>query len=211
MEKLVLTNRTTFGKKVKYLLEAGTLPAAAYGPRLESATVEVNYKEFEGIFKKSGHSKLINIEVDGKFHKALIKEVQKHPVTRKYKHASFYAVDMEKELVTDVPLEIVGTALAVKNNFGFLEVPSNFITIRCLPGNLPGNIIVDVSELAQVGDGITISQLNLGEGVQVFGHTDEHTRVVFISPPQKEVEEEAPVVAAAEAAPAADAAAPAAE
>jgi len=195
MASLVAQIREITGKKTKNVRIAGLVPAAAYGPKQSSETIQFDSKEFIRVYKDVGHSKLVDIELNGKLIKGLIKEVQIHPVTRKLVHVSLYVVDMETEIEAEVPLEITGLAPAVKNNLGFLEVPANSVTIRCLPGKLPAKFEINIDKLAQVGDAITVSDLHLEEGVTVMMDDPAKTKLAFIAPPQK-IEEEKQTVAA---------------
>lgn len=188
--KLKADSREIVGRKVKTLRAEGKVPANVYGPEHDSDNVILNNKEFRRVFKDSGYSKLIDLELNGDKLKTLVKEVQIDPVRREVLHVSLYAVDMKKEIEAEVPVEIVGVAPAVKNNIGFLEIPHNSLQVRCLPGDLPQQIEVDVSKLAAVGDAITIGDLDLGKGVELAEDLSDESRIASISAPQKIVIEE---------------------
>jgi large subunit ribosomal protein L25 len=194
---LTAHKREIIGKQVRQLRREQSVPAVAFGPTLESTSIQIDYKEFAKVFKDAGHSKLINLELDGQKLKAIIKEVQINPVSRFFIHASIYTVAMDRELEAEIPLELIGLAPAVKNNLGFLEVPANVVTVRCLPADLPAKIEVDVTKLENVGDAVTVADLGLGDKVKIQGDTDGSLKVAYISAPQK-IEEEEEVVAAVE-------------
>lgn len=194
MTKMIAVTREVTGKKSKNLRKAGLIPAAAYGPSQDSISLQVDAKEFAKAYKAVGHSRLVDVDLNGKQVKGLIKEVQVHPVTRQFVHASLYVVDMEQEIEAEVPVEIIGLAPAVKNNLGFLEVPLNSIDVKCLPAKLPAKLEVNVEKLEQVGDAVTAADLNLEEGVQLL-IDDLKTKLAFIAAPQK-IEEETPAATA---------------
>src|SRR5690606_24522511 len=160
-------------------------------PKLKSINLAVDSKEFGKLFSDAGYSKLVDIEIDGKAYKSLIKEVQMNYVTHKHLHGSFYGVDMDTANEAEVPVEIISTAPAVKNNLGFLEVPENTLTVRCLPSNLPATIKVDISGLENVRDAITAADLKPGEGVElrIIEEQGPEAMIAFIAEPQK-IEEE---------------------
>jgi large subunit ribosomal protein L25 len=199
MKKIVSEKREIIGKKVKNLRLEGKVPASIYGPQMGSVSISMDSKEFRRLYREAGHSQLIDIEVDGKLNKGLIKEVQQHPVTREIRHASIYAVNMATEIETEVPIRIEGESPAVKNNIGFLSMPTDKVAIHCLPANLPSEIVVDISNLLEIGNGITAGDLNLGEGVALAPSQSPEETIVAVVPPQKEIIEEEPVVAEGEA------------
>jgi large subunit ribosomal protein L25 len=194
MQKLETEKREIVGKKVKNYRLEGKIPASVYGPKQESENLVLDRKAFLKLFREAGHSKLINVDLDGSITKALIKEVQLNALTREITHASLYAVDMTKEIETDVPVHVVGVAPAVKSGIGFLSINSDKVTVHCLPANLPSEIVVDISTFAEIGDGITAGELNLGEGVTLSYSQSADEMLVAVVPPQKEIVEEEPVV-----------------
>jgi hypothetical protein len=72
----------------------------------------------------------------------------------------------------------------------------NTITVRCLPGDLPSELTIDVGKLEEIGEGVTIEDLDLGDKIEIAGDYDQEFMLAFITPPQKqeslltEVEEE---------------------
>jgi large subunit ribosomal protein L25 len=197
MSKLIATKRELLGKKANRETGTDSLLGVIFGPKYGSVPVTINYKDFGTVFADAGYSKLVDLEVEGKKYKGIVKELQAHPVTGKYRHVSIYVVDMEKELEASIPVEITGLAPAVKNSLGFLEIPANAVTVKCLPADLPAKITVDVSNLNEVGESISLADLNLGERVAFTGNFDPSFRVAFIAAPQKvEVEPEAAPAAA---------------
>ncbi len=192
--KLKAEKREILKKKVKNLRAEGKIPCVAYGPKLKSVNLIVDQIEFKKLFREAGYSNLVDLEIEGtkKPQKVLIKEVQVDPLSGERIHVSFYAVDMTEELETEIPIEVVGVAPAVKTNIGFLEIPENHIMVKCLPENLPSEIKINVEKLAEVGDYISIGDLDLPEGVKAV--EDDEERIMFIAPPQKiefeEVKEE---------------------
>jgi len=187
--KLNTSLREIIKKKTKNLRNAGQIPAVLYGPGYESLNITVEAKEFTKVFKEAGYSNLIQLSVNNKNPQVLIKEVQINPISQLPIHISLYAVDLAKKIVAEVPIQITGLAPAVKNNLGFLEVPSESVEIRCLPNDLPAKITVDISNLNKVGDSIQIKDLNLGDKIEIVNDQGTDLRIAFIAPPQKVVEE----------------------
>lgn len=186
--KLTLSKRDLTGKKVKSMRNNGMVPASIYGPKQNSLNLQLDEKEFANVFKKAGYNNLIEVEVDGEKSFALIKEVQKDPIKGDIWHVSLYAVDMNKQINAEIPLIFVGLSPAVKNNIGILVNSMSHLTVRCLPKDLPSDITLDVSTLAQVGDAIKISDIKLGAGVELGSTVNEHASIVSVAPPQKRLD-----------------------
>ncbi len=195
--KISLEKRELKKKKINKLFEEGVIPAVVYGPKRESVNVKMDIDEFEKIFEKAEYNKLIDIEIQGekKKGKALIREVQYDPITDEIIHASFYDLDLKKEIVAEIPVETKGVAKAVDEGIGFLVTPLNTIPVRCLPKDLPEEIVIEVSGLEKIGDSISLGDIELPKGVKLSEALDEKATIAYITPPQKELEVEEEEVA----------------
>src|SRR3990172_9674973 len=187
---LKVNNRVVTGRKVKNLRQQGMLPASVYGPEIKARNIVLDLKDFKKVFKEAGYSTLLDLEyADNKKAKALVKEVQYDPVKEEYLHVSLYQVNMKKEIAAEVPLRVVGEALAVKNNLGLLLTPVSTIYVHCLPANLPPYLEVDVSKFDNIGDSVQISDLKLPEGVELDPEESPESVVAYISAPQKSIKQ----------------------
>jgi large subunit ribosomal protein L25 len=192
--KLTAEKRDITGKKVKHLREDKKIPASIYGPGRESTSLILNPREFREVFGKVGYNKLFDIEIsgEGKPVKVLVKEVQHNPVTADIYHVSLYQMDMNKKLTVDVPITIIGVSPAVKSNIGFLVTLHESLPVVCLPADIPADITIDISNLENINDSISITDLTLPEGVEWDTSISESEVISRISPPQKEIVEEVP-------------------
>jgi large subunit ribosomal protein L25 len=186
--KLKLSKRDLTGKKVKSMRSSGLVPATIYGPKQESLNLQVDVKAFRKVFNHAGYNNLVQVEIDGENIFALIKEVQSDPIRGDFWHVSMYAVDMAKQINTEIPLVVEGLSPAVKNNIGILVNPITHLTVRCLPKDLPNEIVIDVSNLSEVGDNIKVSDLKLPEGVEFGSTVNDNAQIIAVAPPQKRVE-----------------------
>lgn len=192
--KLKAEKREITGKKVKKLRSEGKVPASVYGPSLESQNITLDAKEFGKVFDSRGYSKFIQLELEG--HKdpvrVLVKSVNIHPLKDHYVEVSLYAVDEGKKITVDVPVVLEGEAPAVKQNIGFLVQQMDSISLYCLPKNLPEELIVDISGLVEIGDSITVNEIEIGEDVELSSGVEPTNAIAFIAAPQKEIVEEEP-------------------
>ena len=173
--------RKDLGKKVKKLRKKGVLPGVLYGPKMKTATpLEINLKEFEKIYKDTGESSLISLEVDpttgpGQTKKflVLIHELARDPLTEKPIHVDFYQPRLEKEIEVRIPLIFEGETLAVKDLGGTLVKNISELIVKALPQNLPHEIKVNIEKLKTFGDSVKILDLKLPEGVKVQRSPEE--------------------------------------
>lgn len=193
--KLAVEERKITGKKVKKLRREGILPGNVYGKNIKSISVQVKNKDFEKAYSEAGETGLVDIDLKGKTIPVLIHNVQKDPVQKFYIHADFYKVDLTQKVKTMVPLLILGQAKAVVDKLGLLLQPLSQIEVEALPEDLPEKIEVNVGALAEVGQQITVGEINPAKGVIVV--TDPSQVVVKIG---ELVSKEAQAQAAAEAA-----------
>ena len=203
MEKVVLkaTKRQVTGKQVKALRRSGKLPAVIYGRRTDPITIALEAHSAGLMLDKIGSSTLITVDVDGTAYPALVRERQRDYIKGTLKHVDFLAVSLTEKIRAQVRIEVTGTSPAVKDLNAVLVTGLHSVSVECLPTDLPDRIVVDISGLALVGDGIHVRDLQVPEKVRVLDDLDE--MVVVATYAKEEVVEEvaAPVegVVAAEA------------
>ena len=133
------------------LRASGRIPAVVYGTRKdgEDATpVAVDPKALLRILhSESGANTLINLRVDGREARVMVKEYQLDPVTHHLLHADFYKLAMDKAMTVTVPVLLKGESRGVKQQGGLLDFVTREIEVLCLPTDIPEHIAIDVSEM----------------------------------------------------------------
>jgi large subunit ribosomal protein L25 len=188
--------------EARRLRAGGRIPAVLYGVEKNKAVeIAVDPKVLSRILhSESGVNTLIGLQLDGAEARVLVKEYQVDPIDHKLLHADFYQVAMDKMLTVTVPIVLKGEARGVKQQGGIVDFVNREIEIEVLPGDIPENITVDVSELL-LHQGVRVRDLHT-EGAKWKPVSEPEMMIVHVVALKAE---EAP---AAEAAPAA--AAPAA-
>jgi len=194
MDEVVLKadRRTVLGKQVKAIRREGKLPAVIYGHHIDPISIVMDLRDTSRSLTGLAPSALVTVDVEGTPHKALVKEKQRNKITGTLLHVDFLAVSMTEKLRSQVYMEIVGLAPAIKDFDGVLVTGSDEVEVECLPQDLPERIVVDVSGLLKIGDGIYIRDLTVPEGVKVLDDPD--TMVALITAQAAVEEEVAPVV-----------------
>lgn len=188
-EKLKATKRDVFGRKTNKGRKEGLIPAVIYGRGIETLSIWVNALEFARLIKKAGESTMISLEIDGKNDRnVVIYDTQEDPVTGKFVHLDFFQVRMDEEIEKDIELNYINEeeAPAIKELGGILVKNIDEIKVKCLPGDLPSHIDVDVSKIATFEDYIYVKDLPVGERVKI--DIDPETVVALVSPPRSEEE-----------------------
>lgn len=184
----------------------GMVPAVVYGAGVENTMISVSSAPFEKILKVAGESSTIVLEVKGDADKkdlpdgkvgtvkkfnVLIHDIQVDPIKGFPIHIDFLAIDMNKPVKVNLPIEFIGVAPAEKDGLGVLVKVIHEIEIEALPKDLPHKVSVDLSVLLVLDDQIHIKDIVLPKGVKMI--TDENEVVALIAPIKEEVVEVAPV------------------
>ncbi len=188
----------------KALRRSGFMPAVVYGQGKSPLTLSIDMNEFKNLLNHITSQSLISLDVEGDAalsKTVMIKELQRHPISRNFIHADFYEVDMKKELHLHVPVHTVGEAEGVEQG-GTLEIIRRTLEVICLPGNIPEAIMVDISGL-NIGDAVHVSEIVTGDNVRLSWDPEEEAdyTVVTIAAPtvEEEPEEEEELAEGAEA------------
>jgi len=192
--KLEVKKRKILGKKVKSLRREGVLPAVLFGGDEPSVPLEMDQAKFEKVYEEAGEATIIDLELGGKTQDVLISEVQRGPLGRIY-HVDLKRVEAGELMTATVPIEVIGEAPIVKSGEGILLTLLDEVEVECYPRDLPSEIKVDVSGLAEVGQGIEVRELPIDHGkVKVLDQEPEALVLKIDYPQEEEVEEEeAPV------------------
>lgn len=181
MEKAVIkaTRRTVTGKKVGAMRREGKLPGVIYGHHLEPIAITMDQREASRTLATLTSSSLVNIELDGQMHAALVREKQKNYIRGTLLHVDFLAVSLTEKIRASVAIEIHGVAPAVKDYNGVVINGLESIEVESLPQDLPERVVVDISGLKNIGDGIYVRDLKLASNVIV--HTDVDEMIVVVT------------------------------
>jgi len=207
MEMIALqAEARTAGVKPKVLRGAGKVPCVVYGSGVATESLACDKGEITRVYTKAGESSIVEIRLGSRHVPALIHQVDLDPLSGQIAHVDFYAVDMTKEVETKVPVRFAGEAPAIKELAAIFVVAHDHVTVRCLPKDLPHELIASISGLKEFHDVVTVADLQVPSGVKVKESTETVLAVVQ-EPREEEVVEVAAPVEGAEGA----AAAPGAE
>lgn len=170
--------RTDTGKGAsRRLRHAGQVPAIMYGAEEEAVSLTLDHNKFlRHLEEEAFYAHILTIVVDGKKHKVVLKDLQRHPTSdMKIMHADFLRVSAKQAMTMTVQLHFIGDDVApgVKAGGKLTHLMSD-VEISCLPKDLPEYIEVDTSSLELDGS-IHLSELVLPKGVTLtaLAHTQD--------------------------------------
>ena len=191
---LVVHIRTETGKGPARRLRArGLVPAIFYGPVHSPVLLTVDPRILhKALATEAGENTLLKLsvgdgdgaEMEGSL--ALLKEVQRDPVTNAVLHADLMAIDLTQTIRVDVPINCLGTPLGVTAG-GVMEQIRRVLAVECLPTNIPPVLDIDVSAL-EIGNAIHVEDFALPEGVTI-PHEVNFTVVTIVAPTREEIPE----------------------
>ena len=155
--------RTTTGKnEARSLRRQEMVPTIFYGPRSQTTSLTVPLIRMEKLFREMGEEqKLLTLVFDDgtarQEKQVMIREIQVHPARRQLLHMDFYEVAMDRAIVVEVPVELKGKPVGVVLG-GTLNPLCRFLSVRCLPGEIPDKVEVDVSNM-EIGQTLHVADL----------------------------------------------------
>jgi large subunit ribosomal protein L25 len=166
--------RTTIGKQVRQLRAQELIPAVIYGPKLEKAIqIQVPERALKTSLREAGGTNVIEIDLGDSKHNVLVRDVQRDVLLGNLLHVDFYAVSLDTRIRTEVPIMLVGKSAIVASGEAMLLTGVNSIEVECLPMNIPNELKLDLSRLKEIGDYLTVADLDIPAEVTVLAAPDE--------------------------------------
>jgi large subunit ribosomal protein L25 len=166
------------------------IPAVLYGGGgKENTMLAVPTKVVDYTLTHLGDNALYDVNLEGGRGDLTIRvvDVQRDPVTDKLIHVDFTPVNMRERIVVTVPLTVTGEPLGVQQDGGILDQVVYEVEVETLPGDIPQEVTVDVSNLA-MNENLTLAEVSLPKGVTLV--SDEEELAATVTPPTEITEEE---------------------
>ena len=159
------------------------VPAVIYGHGRAAQSLSVNSPALEKALKGvDPESTLIELTVDGKKTRALIREIQRHPVRPDIIHVDFYEIHADEKVRLKVPVHLAGTPDGVRNAGGVLDQVTREVEIEVLPEHIPDRVELDVSALT-IGRSLHVRDLVIPSAT-ILTHAD--LTIAVVVPPRAE-------------------------
>lgn len=183
---LGVQRRTDKGKgAARGMRRAGRIPAIIYGHDREPEALSLSRQEFERILTGlEVGSAIFDLDVEGAEVKALVREIQRHPVRSEILHVDFLEIHAGEMITLQLAVHLTGSPDGVRNGGGVLDQALREITIRVLPRNIPDRLDVDVTDL-RVGQSLHVSDITIPDAEIL---TDGGKTVCSVVAPKVEAE-----------------------
>jgi len=178
---------------------AGQTPGIVYGGSGVPVNISLDHNAlYHALKKETFHSSILDLEIDGKVEKVLLRDFQVHAFKQLVLHADFQRVDASQKIHVNVPLHFINgeTSPAVKLSAGIISHVVSELEVTCLPADLPEFLTVDLGML-EIGNSIHLADLQMPKGVTAVIHGgDDNPTIAAASVPAGRVEEAADAAAA---------------
>lgn len=168
--KITATSRVAAGKGAsRRLRRTASIPAILYGGNAAPQNIQLDHeKVWLASQNEWFYSAILDLDLDGKAQKVLLRDMQRHPYKQLIMHLDFQRVDENQALRASVPLHFLNQekSPAGKTAGVIIMHELNEIEVSCLPKHLPEFIEVDLGEIG-VGDIVHLSQIKLPTGVEI--------------------------------------------
>ena len=151
---------------------SGRIPGVLYGHGQPASAVSVDGKEFETALRHhQGGNMIVALRLNGDERTALIRAVQRDPISHEILHLDFQEVSLTERVRVEVPVHLVGTARGVKDQGGILQHILRSVELECLATAIPSHLDADVSQL-EIGDTLHVRDLR-AEGAEFLSELDD--------------------------------------
>lgn len=186
MKNLNLNKRQNgTGHYARKCRKKGMIPGVIYGKLKNNILFEIGELDLYSELSEVGEHGVINYTLEGENHSALLKEIQRDPVTKKIIHLDLAEVDTKSDIQAQVPIEFCGEEWVHKNG-GILQKEQDLVNVSCKAENLPKSIKVDVSNMP-IGSVLRYCDLEVAEEVSII---DELDKVVLAITTTKNIQAE---------------------
>ncbi len=150
--------REGLGKALtKTVRNEGKVPCVLYG-----AKNHIHFSIYREDFKMlvyTPNTYRVQLDIDGTIYKAILQDMQFHPVNDTITHADFFEIDETQNVEIDIPVKFVGNSIGVRQG-GKLIVKSQKLRVRALPKNLPDSIDINIETL-EIGKSVKVADITV--------------------------------------------------
>ena len=146
----------------------GKVPGVVYGGEAAAISISLIRKDLEKMMEQETfYASVLNVNVDGSVETAILKDVQRHPAKGFPMHVDFLRVQADKAIKVNVPLHFTNEDVChgVKMGGGMVQHQATDMEVKCLPGDIPDYIEVDMSAV-ELGQIVHLSDVTLPAGVE---------------------------------------------
>ena len=182
-----LQERTVVRKGLQGLRASGQMPAVIHDHGKKSIHVMGDSIALNKVFNAAGKHHPVQLTVGKQQHLAMIKDVDFEPAKHLMRHIVFQAIKQDEETEAEVAIVFKDVDVPAERLSLLVLKQLDRVQIKALPRNLPDELLVDPSKLTEVGDNLTVADIEVPEGVTII--TDPLSQIAIVEMPKDQVAE----------------------
>jgi len=196
--EFVAESRDLSGKSVaRAIRRQGKVPAVIYGGDGDPEKLVLEHNDVvKHLEHEAVYSHVLDVKVDGKTQKALLKDIQRHPAKAQVLHVDFMRVDESHKIKMHVPLHFINEDICVGVKAGGVVTHAVVdVEVACMPSSLPEYIEVDLANV-EIGQPVLLSEVVLPAGVEILvlvqgeGHDQPVAQVMKTKAEKEEIDDD---------------------
>jgi large subunit ribosomal protein L25 len=180
---LTVDNRDVLGKAVRRLRAQEIVPGVIHDHGKPSVHVQADYQTLYKVYATAGKHHTVELHVGGKKYTTLIKDVTFDPRYNSLMHVVFGAVKANEKVEAEIPVHATydeGNDSSPAERAGLIVLAqTTSVNVKSLPKDLPDELLYDAEKLVQVGDQVTVADLQVPQGVEVEEAPEHVVATVF--------------------------------
>lgn len=168
---LKLDVREVHGKKVKRLRKEGQVPGVVYGAGFEPISVQAASNVVGKAYSAAGKHHPVHLTIGDKKKIAMIKDAEVDPVKHVIRHVSFHAVKQNEPVEAEIPVHLKGEGESEAEKAGLIILQNiESLQVKALPMDLPDELLVDITQMKEPGERVTVADIKLPQNVELVDH-----------------------------------------
>lgn len=180
---LSLETREITGKAVRQLRRSGKVPAVIHDHGKPSVHVMGDYLPLMRVYQEAGKHHPVTLQVSGKTYTALIKVAEFEPRKNRLNHLVFNAVSANQKVEAEIPVRpryAPDNESSPAERTGYIVLSQlDTIAVRAIPDKLPDVVEYDAEKLVEIGDHVTVADLEIPDGVEVETEAEHAVATVY--------------------------------
>jgi large subunit ribosomal protein L25 len=145
-----------------------------------------DFSNLSKVYSQAGKHHPVQLKVGGKVHLALIKDVDYEPAKHRMRHMVFQAIKQNEEVEAEIPVVFLEDAEIPAQKLSLMVLKQlDHVQVKALPGDLPDEIVIDPSSLAEVGDSLSVADLKAPKGVTIM--TEPDVQIAIVEMPKDQI------------------------
>ena len=182
-----LQKREIIRKGLAGLRAEGQVPAVIHDHGKDSVHVMGDFLKISKVYSQAGKHHPVELQVGDKKYRALIKDVDFDPAKHRVRHVVFQAIRQNEKTTADIPVVLVGEDIPAEKKSLLVLTQLDTVQVEALPRDLPDELTVDATTLAEVGDKLTVADIKAPSGVTIL--TDLEQSLAVVEMPKDQIAE----------------------